>query len=569
MDVQTSTIPSDDNAEVSSRGATMPKLENWIKEQIACLVVTFIFFIVFISLHSSNFLAADGNYRCLEIWHRQDIFFHGAGHMLYPVDIFVWSRALTGLGFSLKTPFEFLSAVEILNAFAATASLAILFDLARTATKSAFVSVYVTSLLGLSYAFIAQATNGNEPMVGLFWSLLALRLVLYAVTKGSLSKLSAGAALFALSLATYQSMASLAIVALVIIYFTRQNSRAIYVATFVCSAIGATIAIYSPIYWLRGIRTIPLMIHTFLNHEDSAGFLGVTIGKVLSIPLGLTNGFTPLTHFFQFSGWRSLSSGGIRHLVALGIFPLIFTALFFAFLIIPITKWRLLANSEKVGFIAAAVGLLIALVPLISWDPVYDKLLIEPIACLIFASGISLNLTIKQRNSFAWLFLAPVAVALTSSPVLLRNHLGGTPGLSEVSQFASTVGAKDLVVGDWDTVSTLYSSIWDVEKTNPEHPYDSVWADNPEFFSFTTEANEYRANAITLLNNTIDKTRSRGGKVYFIGLLDKSETDWNEVLGRRFGIPFSAMAPYRNRSNVKTQIYLPDGAVLVQIYNPR
>jgi hypothetical protein len=542
-------------------------LKPWLDHRIVCVVLTLSFFLLFISIRSNNFLAADGNYRCLEVWHRQSLFFHGAGHMLYPLNVFVWSRLLAALGFKLATAFEFLSAVETLNALAATASLALFFALAHSATKSVAATTYATVLLGLSYAFITQATNGNEPMVGLFWSLLALSLILYGATKNSLGIVIAGAALFAVSLATYQSTALLSFVALVIIYFTRQRLRAIYVGTFVCSAVVATIAIYSSVDWVRGIRSVPLMVHNFFSHEDSAGFLGITAGKVLSIPLGLTNGFTPLTHYFQFTGLRSLTSGGIQHLVALGIFPLFFTALLLVLLIIPITKWELLANSEKVGFVAAMVGFLITLVPLVSWDPVYDKLLIDPIACLILASGISLSVMIRQRNALAWLFLVPVAVALTSSPLLLRNHSGGTPGLSEVSRFASTVGTEDLVVGDWDPVSTLYSSIWDRQETDPNHPYESVWANNRQFFSFTTEANVLGTGAMPLLHQSVERARSQGGKVYFISLLDKSEASWNEVLGHRFGIPFSAMAPYRNESNVKTQIHLPDGTVLVRTYD--
>ncbi len=540
----------------------------WRDSRGVCFLVMFWFVVLFVLLRSTNFLAVDGNYRCLEVWHRQRVFFHGAGHMLYPVNVWFWSKLVSAPGFSLKTPFAFLAAVEVLNALAAAAALGFFFDLIHSITRSIRIATYGTILFGLSYAFIAQATNGNEPMVGVFWSFFAVWLTARAARKNSLGDLIGAGALFAVSLATYQSMASLALVGLTIIYFTRQKSRALYIGTFAASGTLFTIVIYAWIDWLRGIRSLSLMVRNFFGHEDAAGFFGITIGKVLSVPLGLANGFTPLTHYFQFTGLRNLTNGGVGYSLAFGVFPIVFAALLVAFLLVPLASWNLLTESERVGFVAALVGFSITLIPVISWDPVYDKLLILPVACLIFACSISFNLAIRQKNALAWLFVLPITVVLSSIPLLIQNHVRGTPGLAEVSRFAASIEARDLVVGDWDPASTLYSSIWAQQDTDPQHPYDSVWANNPQFFSFTTLANDYGIKALPRLLQSIQETDARGGKIYFVGLLDKTEREWETDLGRRFGMPFSAMSIYRQHSTPKTPIHLPSGDVFVRMYDP-
>ena len=43
----------------------------------------------YVLLRSKNILAVDGAHRCLEVFRRQGVFFHGNNHMLYPVDVLV------------------------------------------------------------------------------------------------------------------------------------------------------------------------------------------------------------------------------------------------------------------------------------------------------------------------------------------------------------------------------------------------------------------------------------------------------------------------------------------------
>ena len=64
----------------------------------------------YVLLRSKNILAVDGAHRCLEVFRRQGAFFHGNNHMLYPVDVLVWTRLSAELGLRPNGPIQFFDA---------------------------------------------------------------------------------------------------------------------------------------------------------------------------------------------------------------------------------------------------------------------------------------------------------------------------------------------------------------------------------------------------------------------------------------------------------------------------
>jgi len=56
--------------------------------------------LIFSLLRSKDIFAVDGAFRCLEVFQRPSIFFHDNNHMLYPVNVFVWTRLAGVLGFA-------------------------------------------------------------------------------------------------------------------------------------------------------------------------------------------------------------------------------------------------------------------------------------------------------------------------------------------------------------------------------------------------------------------------------------------------------------------------------------
>ena len=59
---------------------------------------------IFVVLKSTDFLAVDGGLRPLEIYHNQTFFLSGNEHLLYPLDVYLWSRLLQCFGFAARTP---------------------------------------------------------------------------------------------------------------------------------------------------------------------------------------------------------------------------------------------------------------------------------------------------------------------------------------------------------------------------------------------------------------------------------------------------------------------------------
>ena len=90
---------------------------------LSAVLVFLIFLTLFLSFRSKQYTAVDGALRCLEVYHRQSIFFLGNNHLLYPANIFLWSRALDLIGLKASNVFEYLSASQAMNCTAAAGCL--------------------------------------------------------------------------------------------------------------------------------------------------------------------------------------------------------------------------------------------------------------------------------------------------------------------------------------------------------------------------------------------------------------------------------------------------------------
>src|SRR5260370_6408724 len=125
--------------------------------------------------------------------------------MLYPVNVRAGTALLGAGGVMGETRQSFYSRVECMNCFAAAASVTMVFCLTKLATRSTRVALCVGAGLGFSKAFLLHATNSAEPMVGIFWSFLAICLAALSFKTERKWPIIASGFLFALAMATYQS----------------------------------------------------------------------------------------------------------------------------------------------------------------------------------------------------------------------------------------------------------------------------------------------------------------------------------------------------------------------------
>jgi hypothetical protein len=514
--------------------------------------------LLFISLRSNDIFAVDGAYRCLDVYHRQHLFFHGNNHMLYPADVLAWTRLISALGFRPTDPIHYFSAVEIMNCLAASGCLTILYILLYALSRSWRLALGATVGYGLSRAFLVQATNANEPMVGIFWSFLAICFsVLYWRKESSIWLIVASGSLFSLAMATYQSTLLLAPAALVLIFKSRREAedtsrmfwrRLRAAGIFALSGLMGSVLIYGWAYWESGTRKLGPMLNRFVLHEDARAYLGVSVGKVLSVPIGLVANIFPV--FSNYLGIRNLLSD--RKLLAVWLFLLIGILLSFLIscVILIYRNWSQTLLSQQVAFEASAVGFGFTLIPVIVWSPLYDKLWIQPLACLFLLLVLAFT-AIKHNAGTRSVLLSGTAIlllagVLTNLAWSMQSHLAKPYEIAEAQRLAHLVGPRDLVVGEWEPVSTLYGSLW---------------GDDDRFISFPTEAVTQGMGVMTHLREAISRAQKNGAKVYFLAVLDLPKSNWDAFLGSRCGVPYAEMDFYRAHSRILAKFSTREGEI--------
>jgi len=183
-----------------------------------------------------------------------------------------------------------------MNCFAAAASLSIVFYLTKVALRSVSVALCVTAGLAFSRAFLLHATNSAEPMVGVFWSLLAVAFAALAFRTEAGWPIIASGFLFALAMATYRSTIFLVPAAVVLIaqsrtptgrqtFFSRPRLAALGQLAF--GGLAGCLCVYGWAFWRLGVQNPSEMLRRFLVQEDTRVYLGVGIGKLLNLPIGL------------------------------------------------------------------------------------------------------------------------------------------------------------------------------------------------------------------------------------------------------------------------------------------
>jgi hypothetical protein len=112
--------------------------------------------------------------------------------------------------------------------------------------------------------------------------------------------------------------------------------------------------------------------------------------------------------------------------------------------------------------------------------------------------------------------------------------------MSEAQRLAQMIQSNDLVVGDWDGVSLAYGF---------------AWAADGQFFSFTSNAASFGTKATSNLRDEIFKAQLKGGRVFFLSILDVPRESWESFLGSRCGVPFSELDDYRQHSVVHAEFH--------------
>jgi hypothetical protein len=523
--------------------------------RLQALLIFFGFLLLFFLLRSDDPFGTDGPFRALEVYRRGSLFFHAGNHLLYPANVFAWTHFASKMGFPVHDPQSFLLTVALMNCLAGAACLALFFTITALASQSWRIAMITTMIFGLSKAFLTHATNASEPMVGLFWSFAATTVAILSIKKNSTGLVILAGFLFALALTTYQSTVLFGPAALYWIWSSRKKSAGelrqefsgVVLAMFfgLGAVIGSALiygtAAYS--FWRhQSTRTTATQIAAHvLEPVDTHAYLGVGLGKLAQLPVGLVSNLFPVLS--NFTGLRNFVHGPVAPLLGIvGLLVGVGTLLMFCIWQC-VSQWKMLSVLQRRVIIAGTLGFAFTMVPVVAFSQLYDKLWIQPLACLLLLLAVSVHLANQTRPRLRFVAAGLSVLALSGVFLNLRNvSLRGSPHpeMSEAQRLAQMIQSNDLVVGDWDGVSVVYGF---------------AWAADGQFFSFTSNAASFGTKATSNLRDEIFKTQQKGGRVFFLSILDVPRESWESFLGSKCGVPFSELDDYRQHSVVRAEFH--------------
>ena len=516
---------------------------------------------LFVALRSRVYTDVDGAVRCLEVFYRQQIFFHANNHLLYPVDVFAWHRFLSLFGVKATTPFEYLALTQVMNAVAAAGCVAVLYRLALLAMGSPGAGVAAAATWAFSRAFLRHATNSAEPMAGMLWSCVALLLLALPLRgrRGLWAALAAGG-LLALAMATYQSTILVAPLAAVLCWsrgdddatakpaLRRGMARLLAAAA---GGLGGILVVYGLAYQAMGVLGMRAKIARFFVVTGSDVYGGFSLRNFALLPLGLADNLIRVLPG-DYAGLRSLlrSHNGLSALGAAAV-CLVLLSLALAGAVRLRRVWPELSARSRFAFACGITGLAATILGPAVWEPLYDKLWLQPLGCWSFLTVLGVSRLPGAAWRPAWVrggAFAVLALATLNLGWAIPAHFRDTPYLAEARQVSRIAAERDLVVLEWDQISVLYGTLWG-------------WSPRRHRLDFPTTSLALGDGVRAELDRQVDATWKRGGRVYFVGVLDESPAAWNVVLGGRAGVPYESLAPYRAGARIVASLPYRDAVI--------
>jgi hypothetical protein len=507
------------------------------------LIVLLGFFIFFLLLSSRDYMAVDGSTRCLDVGYKYGLFLHGNNHMLYPAHVFFWHKLLGFVGIKASSKLDYMHLTALMNALAASSVLAMVYLLSKKIINSSKYALGITICYAFSRAFLLHATNSTEPTVGLFWSVLAIFILVIALSKGYSKLIFLTGFLLALAMAAYQSMVLISPSALVLCLLWQNDgvkesvkNIAIKVFYLMAGSFLGVVSIYSFSYYMAGTKDLSSMIAKFFAIAGDSVYGEFSLRKFISLPIQFIRNVFPIMpgDFSGVVGWAvdNLNDKWLywAYLVYGLVLLLIVNVVFYFLKSDEKLEWK-----EKVTILTSLAGLVFPLLAAAYWFPGYDKLWLQPNLCLILILGILIRKSSKRfsKTLIPIVFLILGLQIFSNLVWLFPSHYQeniALKGAEEVSQIVKS--PPDLVIDGWDFVSLLYGALW-----------------SHHIYNFHSAVEARGKNVLDELPKLIEETKKRGGKVYFLGVLNETESNWSWFLGPR-GLPYSSLDEYRKNSRL-------------------
>jgi len=495
------------------------------------------FLLLFLLLPSQHYTAVDGAMRSLGVLHSSTLSLHGNNHLLYPFWVFLWSKLSAAIGIHATNPFEFIRVTEAMNSVLAAASIALLFTLINL-FMDLQIATLCTLLFGFSTALLLHATNSAEPVAGLFFALLGTSLLATGLRREKGALLIAAGISFAVGLASYQAMATIAGAGAFLVIWWAASVRgggdilrfALVRLGLVClGGVVGICGIFISAYAYQGIPLNQMPRQFFSVGGAPEVYGGLSFSNLVNLPFGLlANLYSGLPS--DYAGVRSLFLNPQR----LSWICAVLAGLLLVSCIGLLAGkglLNLLRGSHAAVATTAVLAVALLIFPLLDWAPEYDKLWLLPLAalaCTLAASFYPGALLAGQRKVLAGLLLGLLLLEIgVNVPRIVRNRFHPTPHLAEAEVVRSLVRPQDWVVVSFDEVSSLWFEIWGYQAKCLLLPASTA------------------GQAADWLNAAKQDCLHSDGRILFLGVMDEDRKTWDSFLGRKVGIPFSLLDGYR------------------------
>lgn len=526
------------------------------------LIIFFAAFLFYFNFPSNQYAAVDGNLRCLSCMGAAGLQLHGNNHMLYPVNVVLWSRLVSALFFiKPQDPFAFIRMVEYMNSFFAAIAISVFFLVLKKATSSLKISILGACALAGSNSFMVNAVNSSEPMAGFTTSAISVIFTCAWLTSNRIFLGFAGALLLSLSAAIYQSMFLIAPSLAVLVYlYSIENGKNIAVKKvfqYIFFISISYLAIYLLSHWLiaqdRSIADIIKKMCAFNTFEIWGR---ISLAKFIAAPFAVINGVIYLDNMRD--GIRAFfSEQPLNYTVLTAVMLYAAAILFFILLAYILFKvFKKAERKKRIYLTVSIVGFIFTISAPIYWSLTYTKLLMQPTAFLIVITALAVSeahrLPLKQ---VATIFRSFLLITLTlmffwnTKNVLLKMHLQPA-NLKDAKELTELLGEESLIVLDWDSeMASLYSEFY---KKPGQH-----------IFCISQEMIRLKRNKALFskeLKTKIASFKNSGRRVWFLGVLEKSRSAWSYFLEERLGIAYELFDEYRKSSRLvrrfgKTDLY--------------
>lgn len=542
---------------------TNSRLRAFMTSRAAIALVMLVFFAaLFLVLRSNQFTAVDGALRCLDVYHHPHLSFHGNNHLLYPVNIFVWSKLAGVGGLSPATPGEYLRVSQSLNCLSAAATLALLWMLISGILVDRLLSLLLVIVYGFSKAFMLHATNSAEPVVGLMYAIAALLTVRAALTRDKIILAALSGVFLGLALATYQAMFLAVFGGIWICLFDTSDERSLsgrrraeVLSAFLLSCAVATAIAYGWAYAAQGVAFGWPMVRQFFRIGGGTEiYAGFSISRVVNFPIGLLSNLAPVVPR-NYAGLRSLlaRSNNFAWFAALAAIALLVFIPLIALFMGAFRTWGDWSHRRRWMALLGAGAILPAIWPLLYWDPMYDKLWLLPFGLAAIALAYVGRFAPWSTSARRTAMLLLGALALVEIPTNLYRAIGDsssvTTGLKEALDVGSLVTPNDAIVLDFDEVSSLYLAYSGNE--------------NAVLLPSMHLEDARRALAVQL-----QRCRQNHGRLFFLGILDQTEPTWKLFMEARMGIPYSILDQYRSESRTVETFQINGRPLTLRVYEP-